>query len=286
MPAQKRLGGSAMGTIIMNGNTIGKIIMNGIVYGGSSSPSSSTSFNTLISTDGAISLTFAVVVYKNGARAFNILLDGAYVASCESTTDTAISSVEYITVPIEMQAGNHTVTIASSDGLPFNLLRVDVKIASAYRYFRIYVTKAKRNSGYVNFVNIGEIQFLFAGEDFSREAGAVYTASSYGGGEGNNPSHAFDGSSTSVWHSDWNSASLPQWICAEYPIEHNIDTVRIICSNFGYNDWPSDFLIQVSNNGEDWITIAEVTDQPHAGQGKATEYAVTAYKIDSYYYSV
>lgn len=280
-----------MGQLIGNGTQYGKygvLMRNGVNYSYSGGGQIPTQFTISIDTSVDIRIVlFTVALYKNGARYFKVLLDGTEIASCESSVDPDISSTDTIPVLISIPAGTHSITIKSADDTMFNLIKLNTSAVGAYTYFRIYVTRSKRNGSDTNYTNIGEIQFLFNGLDFSREAGAVYTASSYHAPS--TPDCAFDNAgsgSNSTWHSERNNQTLPQWICAQYLEPHLIDTVIITCSSFGYNDWPCNFQIQASNDGETWDILADIVDEPHAGQGVATSYNITDAGSTTYYYSV
>ena len=111
-----------------------------------------------------------------------------------------------------------------------------------------------RGNGSVNYSSIAELCIYDANDvNIARQIGCVYSASST---SENTPASAFDGSTSTHWHSDSNGA--PHWLQVRLPSEATVVKYSICPRDYysgSYVDRPVSFKLQGSNNGYTWVTL-------------------------------
>ncbi len=77
---------------------------------------------------------------------------------------------------------------------------------------------------------------------------------------GSDPSKALDGNNATMWHSKWSVTTLPHWftLTSEEPVE--IDGVSIRGRQAGSNGRLNEYVIETSDDGRAWTTVAEGTE--------------------------
>ena len=80
------------------------------------------------------------------------------------------------------------------------------------------------------------------------------TASSYQH-DGSDPSNVLDGSTSTIWHTDWNITTMPHWIDLEMSEPTTISGIIYTPRQSGTNGNVTNYTIQVSDNGVDYQDI-------------------------------
>lgn len=251
------------------------------ISGGGGGGGASCTYDMYISvdTESTYILVFYLAVFKNSARQFTISINGEDVANVNVDVSTDISDTVSFNVITSIATGTKCVTIKSQDNTAFVPISLNICEVLAYKYFRIYVTKAMRNGGSAAFTNFAEVQFYDVdGVEFTAD-NATYTCSSTYGTD--YVSKAFDGSISTFWHSS--TGGMPQWICAQYKTAHSLGKVRLCTRNDTFQDWPADFQIQASNDGSTWEVLKEYTSQEYWGAGEFKDFDIASGSYTYYY---
>ncbi len=96
------------------------------------------------------------------------------------------------------------------------------------------------------------------------------TASSYQQ-DGSNPSNVLDGSTSTMWHSAWNITTMPHYIDLEIDESTEVKGLIYTPRQSGTNGNLLEYQIQVSDDGQDYETIATGTLENNA-QAKTIEF--------------
>lgn len=126
---------------------------------------------------------------------------------------------------------------------------------AAYTRYRIYVTKnAGGTKGYVAINELG----LFEDADHLGPnlcTGSVVTASHQNGTYV--AANAIDGNASTVWETD--SSATDKWLAVQLP-EAKVVRSFYLSQTTWPGETPRDFLIQGSNDGTNWTTLAAFVD--------------------------
>ena len=126
---------------------------------------------------------------------------------------------------------------------------------AAYTRYRIYVTKnAGGTKGYVAINELG----LFEDADHLGPnlcTGSVVTASHQNGTYV--AANAIDGNASTVWETD--SSATDKWLAVQLP-KAKVVRSFYLSQTVWSAETPRDFLIQGSNDGSNWTTLAEFVD--------------------------
>lgn len=129
-------------------------------------------------------------------------------------------------------------------------------MASSYLYYRLYITQFYRANSSVSYCSIAEWKLYDSnGNDLARQSGCSYSASSTGEGNVNN---VFDNNTSTFWHSNYSSQTLPQWVKVQLPQAGKIASYSICPRNYmdgGKVDRPTAWKLQGSNDGSTWDDI-------------------------------
>ena len=126
---------------------------------------------------------------------------------------------------------------------------------AAYTRYRIYVTNnAYGTKGYVAINELG----LFEDADHLGPnlcTGSVVTASHQNGTYV--AANAIDGNASTVWETD--GSATDKWLAVQLP-EAKVVRSFYLSQTIWAGETPRDFLIQGSNDGTNWTTLAEFVD--------------------------
>ena len=126
---------------------------------------------------------------------------------------------------------------------------------AAYTRYRIYVTKA--SAGSKGWTAINEFG-LFEDSDHLGPnlcTGAIVTASHQNGTYV--AANAIDGNPSTAWESD--GSATDKWLAVQLP-EAKVVRSFYLSQTIWASETPRNFLIQGSNNGTNWTTLAEFVD--------------------------
>lgn len=120
---------------------------------------------------------------------------------------------------------------------------------TAYQYYRLNMTSMMRASTASTYFSVAELA-LYNGSTAVSYTGATYTASSSMSGYA--VGNAFDGSSSTIWHTD--GAPESAWIQVQLASASKI-TSFAITPRTDQNDRLNAFTLQGSNDGSTWTTL-------------------------------
>ena len=125
----------------------------------------------------------------------------------------------------------------------------------AYTNYRIYVTKnAGGTKGYVAINEFGLYEDMdHLGPNLC--TGAIVTADSFSSTYV--PANAIDGNPSTAWES--NNTATDHWLAVQFPAAKVVRSFYLSHTIWA-TETPRDFLIQGSNDGTNWTTIAQFVD--------------------------
>ncbi len=155
---------------------------------------------------------------------------------------------------------------------PESVYRIVTQLPT-YTYYRVSVSDFKRNGTSASFASFAEIH-LFAEDlttkttsDVSSTAGAVYTASSVYAAS-NAAAAAFDGNTSTIWHSSTSSAT--SWVQIQLPSAVYLKSYTLTPRQDSWTDVADDFTMLGSNDGLNWTTLSNVSGAAGSFANKAT----------------
>lgn len=125
-------------------------------------------------------------------------------------------------------------------------------IATAYKHYRIYVTKSSSTSG---FTCLNEFE-LYESVNMNTPnlcIGAITSADSTSNSTTFKASNATDGDQSSAWESS-GTMGLGHWLAVELPEPKIIRAIKLNSLKYA-TEAPGDFKIEGSNNGVVWDTL-------------------------------
>lgn len=131
---------------------------------------------------------------------------------------------------------------------------------AGYRYYKLTITDFRRSGSQVNYASAQEVNLLDSdGTDVSRVSGATYSANSYYNSS-QSPAKAFDGSTSTIWHSNWSgSPSYTNWIKVSLPEPKEVYTLILTHGNGSFADFPAAFTLSGSNDDVAYTELLSVT---------------------------
>ena len=170
----------------------------------------------------------------------------------------------------------------------------DIENETAYLYYRLVVTNTSQGStvrigemglsSYASFkgVNWYEEEYLVPVMSSNSQDGYIITSSSeYNSGHA--AYYVFDRNISTVWASS--STTVAQWIQIQLPEAKYCNLVQITTRNDSYwNQIPTSFDVQGSNNGSDWTTLVSETNVNWTGQGQTKSFDISSINQTSYTY--
>lgn len=126
---------------------------------------------------------------------------------------------------------------------------------AAYTRYRIYVTK--NAGGTKGFVAINELGLFEDADHLGPNlcTGSVVTASHQNGTYV--AANAIDGNASTVWETD--VSATDKWLAVQLPEARVVRSFYLSQTTWA-TETPRDFLIQGSNDGTNWTTLAEFVD--------------------------
>ncbi|GHG01891.1 discoidin domain-containing protein [Thalassotalea marina] len=130
----------------------------------------------------------------------------------------------------------------------------------AFTTYRLNITK---NKGDDTLMQVAEIELIgpkLPDLNHGLAVGTTITASNRIG-DAEAETMAFDGNLETKWldHNDWAGApteEAPSWVQVQFPEPVTVNKLGLISANDAENRDPENFNIQASNDGENWITLA------------------------------
>lgn len=125
----------------------------------------------------------------------------------------------------------------------------------AFSRYRLYITKTAGGSNYASLYSFG----LYEDADHSGVDLCLGSTASASSAYASNTvaQNAIDGSATSYWESS--GANLPQWISVDLGTPKQVRSMYLHAAPYS-GEQPRDFLLQGSDDGAAWTTIAVFTD--------------------------
>ena len=163
--------------------------------------------------------------------------------------------------------GTYRAMDDSADGYSFLTVKVKPGGYAEYLFYRLYITDFARDAkDGQTFQNVA--RFLVIGDggiDMAQRYGVSFTANTVA--NGSSAANAFDGDPSTLWESDWeNAPDTTGWVqvCMDQP---RAAVGFTIFTRINFRDYPHEALIQGSNDGETWESLATINDNTAARNG-------------------
>ncbi|AUX33957.1 uncharacterized protein SOCE836_061250 [Sorangium cellulosum] len=124
----------------------------------------------------------------------------------------------------------------------------------AYRYVRL-LAKSEVNGG--PWTSAADFQVLVNGKPLDRSAWTVTVDSEETAGENGRGQNAIDGTSASIWHTEWYSRcpAHPHWLSVDLKSPQAISGFKYLPRQNQANGRIADYEFQVSSDGQSWVTL-------------------------------
>lgn len=129
-----------------------------------------------------------------------------------------------------------------------------------YLYYRLYITKFCRDGAQQNFASIAEFALFDTNNtNIARLSGCTYNQNSIG--ESKPASMAFDNNASTFWHANYSPGTAINWIYVKLPEPLTAVRCGIIPRSDNWNDFPYNFEVQGSEDGNAWETLLSKVNQ-------------------------